>query len=62
MVKTNAQKQRQFRERKNFEDPKFLEKKRKSQKAYHVKTSNLSKNELKEIRVAVKDHESRKTS
>ena len=55
MAKTNAQKQREYRERKKLNDPKFLEKERKRQKAYYVKTSNLSKKELKERRIDVKE-------
>ena len=49
MAKTYAQKQREYRERKKLNDPKFLEKERKQQKAYYVKISNLSKKELKEM-------------
>ena len=55
MAKTNTQKQRKYRERKKLNDSKFLEKKRKRQKAYYVKTSNLSKKELKERRIEVKE-------
>lgn len=55
MVKSNAQKQKDYRERKKLEDPKFLEKECKRQKANYVKTSTLSKNELKKRRTAVKE-------
>ena len=55
MVKTNTQKQREYREPKKLNDPKFLEKERKQQKAYYVKTSNLSKNKLKERRIDIKE-------
>ena len=55
MAKTYAQKQREYRERKKLNDPMFLEKERKQQKAYYVKISNLSKKELKERRIEVKE-------
>ena len=55
MAKINAQKQREYSERKKLNGPKFLEKERKQQKAYYVKTSNLSKKELKERRIEVKE-------
>ena len=54
MAKTNTQKQRKYRERKKLNDSKFLEKDRKRQKGYYVKTSNLSKKGLKERRIEVK--------
>ena len=55
MVKTNAQKEREHREQKKLNDPKFLEKEHKRQKAYYVKPSNLSKKQLKERRIEVKE-------
>ena len=55
MVKSNAEKQRDYRERKKLEGPDFLEKERKRQKENYVKTSSLSKKELQERRIAVKE-------
>ena len=55
MVKLNAEKQRDYRERKKLEGPDFLEKQRKRQKDSYVKTSSLSKKELQERRIAVKE-------
>ena len=54
MVKSNAEKQRDYRERKKLEGPDFLEKERKRPKENYVKTSSLSKKELRERRMAVK--------
>ena len=55
MVKSNAEKQRDYRERKKLEGPHFLEKQRKRQKENYVKTYSLSKTELQERRIAVKE-------
>lgn len=55
MVKSNAQKQKDYRERKKLEDSAFLQKERKRQKVYYVKTSNLSRKELTSRRIAVKE-------
>ena len=55
MAKTNAQKQREYRERKKQQSDSFLEKERKRQKRYYKKTSELSKKQLKERRIAVKE-------
>ena len=55
MVKSNAEKQRDYRERKKLEGPDFLEKQRKRQKENYVKTYSLSKTELQERRIAVKE-------
>ena len=54
MVKSNAEKQRDYRERKKLEGPDFLEKERKRPKENYVKTASLSKKELRERRMAVK--------
>ena len=55
MAKTNAEKQKDYRERKKLVSDEFLEKERKRQKTYYVKTSQLKKNELKKRREAVKE-------
>ena len=55
MAKTNAEKQKEYRERKKLESDEFLEKERKRQKKYYVKTTQLKKKELKERRQAVKE-------
>ena len=55
MAKTNAEKQKDYRERKKLVSDEFLEKERKRQKMYYVKTSQLKKNELKKRREAVKE-------
>jgi len=55
MVKSNAQKQKDYRERKKLEDPAFLQKERNRQKIYYAKTSNFSKKELTSRRIAVKE-------
>ena len=55
MAKTNAEKQKDYRERKKLVSDEFVEKERKRQKKYYVKTSQLKKNELKERREAVKE-------
>ena len=54
-MRANAEKQRDCRERKKLEDPNFLEKQHKRQKENYVKTSSLSKKELQERRIAVKE-------
>ena len=55
MAKTNAERQREYRERKKREvGSKFLEKERKRQQKYYVKTADLAKKDLKERREAVK--------
>ena len=41
MAKTNAEKQKEYRERKKLESDEFLEKERKRQKKYYVKTTQL---------------------
>ena len=53
MVKSNAEKQRDYRELKKLGGPDFLEKERKRQKKNYVKTSSLSKKELQDGRIAV---------
>ena len=55
MAKTNAEQQKEYRERKKLESDEFLEKERKRQKTYYVKTTQLKKKELKERRQAVKE-------
>ena len=55
MAKTNAEKQKEYRERKKLESDKFLEKERKRQKKYYIKTTQLKKKEMKEHRQAVKE-------
>ena len=55
MAKTNAEEQTDYRERKKLVSDEFLEKERKRQKTYYVKTSQLKKNELKKRREAVKE-------
>ena len=55
MVKPNAEKQRDYRERKKLEGPDFLEKERKRQKENYVKTPSLQKKELQERKIAVKE-------
>ena len=55
MAKTNAEKQKDYRQRKKLVSDEFLEKERKRQKTYYVKTSQLKKNELKKRREAVKE-------
>ena len=55
MVKSNAEKRRGYREEKKLEGPDFLEKEHKRQKEDYVRTSILSKKELKERRIAVKE-------
>ena len=55
MAKTNAQRQKEYRERKKAEPgEKFLEKERKRQKKYYIKTKTLSAKELKDRRENVK--------
>ena len=46
MVKSNAEKQRDYREQKKLEGSDFLQKERKRQNKNYVKTSGLSKKEL----------------
>ena len=55
MVKSNPEKQRDYRERKKLEGLDFLEKERQRQKENYVKISSLSKKELQERRIAVKE-------
>ena len=55
MAKTNAEKQKYYRERKKLVSDEFLEKERKRQKKWYVKTSQPKKNELKERREVVKE-------
>ena len=57
MAETNAQKQREYRERKKLESDKFLEKERKRQKKVLTsqKHHNLLKKQLKERRLVVKE-------
>ena len=55
MAKTNAEKQKEYRERKKLESDEFLEKERKRQRKHYVKTTQLKKKELKERRQAVKE-------
>ena len=55
MANTNAEKQMDYRGRKKLVSDEFLDKERKRQKQYHVKTSQLKKNELKKRREAVKE-------
>ena len=55
MAKTNAEKQRAYRERKKMKEGlKYIEKVRKRQRKYYTKTKELSKKELKERRKAVR--------
>ena len=58
MAKTNAEKQKEYRERKKLESDEFLEKERKRQKKYYVKTTQLKKKELKDklLRNEYNDH------
>ena len=55
MAKTNAEKQKDYREWKKLVRDEFLEKERKRRKKYYVKTSQLKKNDLKKRREAVKE-------
>ena len=55
MVKSNAEKQRYYREQKKLEGSDFLQKECKRQKENYMKTSGLSKNELHVRRMAVKE-------
>ena len=55
MVKSSAEKQRDYREQKKLEGPDFLEMEPKRQKENYMKTSSLSKKELQERRIAVKE-------
>ena len=45
MTKTNAERQRQYRERKKLKGVKYLEKGRKRKKKYYQKVENLIKDE-----------------
>ena len=42
MGKTNAERQKEYRERKRLNDPKFLDKEKKRQKKYFVPVKKLS--------------------
>ena len=54
MEKTNAEKQKEYQERKKMkEGSQYLEKERKRQRKHCTKTKKLSKKELKERRGAV---------
>ena len=55
MVKSNAEKQRDYREQKKLKGSDFLQKECLRQKENYVKTSGLSKKELQERRMAVKE-------
>ena len=55
MAKTNAEKQKDYREWTKLVRDEFLEKERKRRKKYYVKTSQLKKNDLKKRREAVKE-------
>ena len=55
MAKTNAQKQKDYRERKKRESNKFLEKERNRQKKYYKKTSELTTQQLTKRRKEVKE-------
>ena len=54
MAKSNAQKQREYRERKKSNDDKFLEKERRRQKKYYTPVDKLSKTEHKKRKEAVR--------
>ena len=45
MTKSNAQKQREYRERKEFNDEKYLEKERRRRKKYYIPVDKLTKTE-----------------
>ena len=53
-LKQMLKKQREYRERKKLESENFLEKERKRQRKNHIKTSPLTKKQLKERRIAAK--------
>ena len=55
MAKTNAEKQKEYRERKKLQSGSFLEKERKRQKKNYVKTAELTKKQLKERREKVNE-------
>ena len=54
VAKSNAQKQREYRERKKSNDDKFLEKERRRQKKYYTPVDKLSKTEHKKRKEAVR--------
>ena len=54
MTKTNAERQRQYRERKKLKGVKYLEKGRKRKKKYYQKVENLIKDEQKTRRETVR--------
>ena len=45
MCKTNAERQKEYRERKKLNDPKFLDKDRKRQNRYYVLVKKLPRKE-----------------
>ena len=55
MAKSNAQKQREYRERKKSND-KFLEKEKRRQKKYYTPVDKLSKTEQKKRKEAIRAH------
>ena len=54
MGKTNAQRQKKYRERKKLSDPNFLKRESMRQKRYYKPTKTLTKSQLKKRREAVK--------
>jgi len=54
MAKSNAQKQREYRERKKLNDGNFLEKERRRQKKYYIPVENLSKSEHKKRKESIR--------
>ena len=61
MAKTNAQRQKEYRERKKLESGEFLEKEKNRQKKYYKKTSGLNKKQLNERRKAVNERQTQVT-
>ena len=52
--KTNAERQKEYRERKKLKDPKLLDKERKQQKNYYVLVKKLSRKEYKKEKEEVR--------
>ena len=56
MDKTNAERQKEYRERKKLNDPKFLDKGRKRQKKYYVSVKKLSREEHQKRKEEARKH------
>ena len=52
--KTNAERQKEYRERKKLKDPKLLDKERKQQKNYYVLVKKLSRKEYEKQKEEVR--------